>query len=144
MGDGGGRWGWGFTPWRRVGGWRRVAPALRLKLTQNIFMFRILRAFINFVVGIIELLLTFRLIFKFLVVNSGTPFVAWLYNFTAPLVAPFAKILPNWKISGFVVDFATVAAIIVFALAGSLLLMLFPYPRKVAVTYVTPASDQSV
>ena len=107
-------------------------------------MFRILRVFINFVVGIIELLLTFRLIFEFLVVNAGTPFVAWLYGVTAPLVAPFSKILPNWKFSGFVVDFATVAAIIVFALAGSLLLMLFPYPRKVAVTYVTPANDQSV
>ena len=67
-----------------------------------------------------------------------------LSTVTAPLVAPFSKILPNWKFSGFVVDFATVAAIIVFALAGSLLLMLFPYPRKVAVTYVTPANDQSV
>ena len=98
-------------------------------------MFRILRAFINIVVGIIELLLTFRLIFKFLVVNTGTPFVAWLYGVTAPLVAPFSKILPNWKFSGFVVDFATVAALIVFAVAGSLLLMLLPYSRKVAVTY---------
>src|ERR1700733_668386 len=101
-------------------------------------MFRILRAFINIVVGTIELLLTFRLIFEFLVVNTGTPFVAWLYGFTAPLVAPFAKILPNWKFSGFVVDFATVAAIIVVGVAGSLLLMLFPYSRRVAVTYVTP------
>src|ERR1700733_11123723 len=97
-------------------------------------MFRVLRAFINLVVGIIELLLTFRLIFQFFVVNTGTPFVAWLYGVTAPLVAPFAKILPNWKFSGFVVDFATVAAIIVFALAGSLLLMIFPYPRRVVVT----------
>ena len=75
-------------------------------------MFRILRAFINIVVGVIELLLTFRLIFEFLVVNKGTPFVAWLYGVTAPLVAPFAKILPNWEFSGFVVNFATVAAII--------------------------------
>jgi|SRR5580704_16127457 uncharacterized protein YggT (Ycf19 family) len=97
-------------------------------------MFRILRAVINIVVGIIELLLTFRLIFKFLVVNTSTPFVSWLYGVTAPLVAPFAKILPNWEISGFVVDFATVAAIIVFALAGYLLLMLFPYRHTVVVT----------
>ena len=104
-------------------------------------MFRILRAFINIFMGIIELLLTFRLIFKFLVVNTGTPFVAWLYDVTAPLVAPFSKILPNWKFSGFVVDFATVAAIIVFALAGSLLLMLFPYPRKVAVTNEVSPND---
>jgi len=96
-------------------------------------MFRILRAFINIVVGIVELLLTLRLIFEFLVVNTGTPFVAWLYNVTAPLVAPFSKILPNWKVSGFVVDFATVAAIVVFGIAGSLLLMFFPYSRKVVV-----------
>jgi YggT family protein len=102
-------------------------------------MFRTLRAFINIALAIVELLLTFRFIFEFLVVNTGTPFVAWLYNVTAPLVAPFSKILPNWKFSGFVVDFATIAAIIVFALAGSLLLMFIPYPRKVAVAYeVTP------
>jgi hypothetical protein len=56
-------------------------------------------------------------------------------------VAPFAKILPDWKFSGFVVDFATVAALIVVAIAGSLLLMLFPYPRKVVVvTEVPPAA----
>jgi uncharacterized protein YggT (Ycf19 family) len=104
-------------------------------------MFRILRALINLVVGIIELLLTFRLIFKFLVVNTGTPFVSWLYGITAPLVAPFSRILPDWKVSGYVVDFATVAALIVFALAGALLMMLFPYPRKeVGVTYVVPPS----
>ena len=101
-------------------------------------MFRVLRAFVSIVVGIIELLLTFRLIFQFLVVNTGTPFVAWLYGVTAPLVAPFAKILPNWKVSGYVVDFATIAALIVFALAGALLMMLFPYSRKEVVTYEAP------
>jgi len=102
------------------------------------FMFRILRAFINVVVGIIELLLALRLICEFLVVNTGTPFVAWLYGATASLVAPFSKILPNWKFSGFVVDFGTVAALIVYALAGGLLLMLFPYPRKVVVVSEVP------
>ena len=93
-------------------------------------MFRILRAFINIVVGIIELLLTFRLIFKFLVVNAGTPFVAWLYGVTAWLVAPFAKIIPDLKFSGFVVDFATLAALIMYAIAGYLILMIFSYPDK--------------
>jgi uncharacterized protein YggT (Ycf19 family) len=101
-------------------------------------MLRILRAFVNFVVGIIELMLIFRLIFEFLVVNAATPFVAWLYGATAPLVAPFSKILPNWKFSGFVVDFATVAAIVVVAVAASLLLMLFPYSRREVVADVVP------
>ena len=90
-------------------------------------MFRIIRAFINIVMGIVELLLSFRLIFKFLVVNAGTPFVAWLYGVTARLVAPFAKILPDWKFSGFVVDFATLAALIVYALIGYFILKIFSY-----------------
>ena len=93
-------------------------------------MFRIIRAFINIVVGIIELLLTFRLIFKFFVVNAGTPFVAWLYGVTARLVAPFAKISPDLKFSGFVVDLATLVALIVYAIAGYLILMIIPYPIK--------------
>jgi uncharacterized protein YggT (Ycf19 family) len=93
-------------------------------------MFRIIRAFINIFVGIIELLLTFRLIFKFLVVNAGTPFVAWLYGVTTRLVAPFDKIIPDLKVSGFVIDFATIAALIVYAIAGSLILMIFSYPDK--------------
>ena len=101
-------------------------------------MFRILRAFINIVIGIIELLLTFRLILEFVVVNTGTPFVAWLYSVTAPLVAPFSNILPNWKVSGFVVDFATLAAVIVFGLAGTLLLMLIPNSRKVVIVEEVP------
>lgn len=104
-------------------------------------MIRILRALINIVVGIIELLLTFRLIFKFLAVNPETPFVAWIYEVTAPLVAPFAKILPNWKFSGFAVDFATVAALIVFALAGGLLLLIFSHPRKEPVPVVVVSPD---
>src|SRR5271157_2294328 len=93
-------------------------------------MFRIIRAFINIFVGIIELLLTFRLIFKFLVVNAGTPFVVWLYGVTARLVAPFAKIIPDLKVSGFVVDFATLAALIMYAIAGYLILLIFSYPDK--------------
>jgi uncharacterized protein YggT (Ycf19 family) len=90
-------------------------------------MFRIIRALINFVVVIIELLLVCRLIFKFLVVNTGTPFVAWIYGITAPLVAPFAKILPDWKFSGYVIDFPTLAALIVCAIIAYLILMVLPY-----------------
>ncbi len=93
-------------------------------------MFRIIRALVNIVVSIIQVLLVFRLVFKFLVVNTNTPFVRWIYGVTAPLVAPFVKILPDWKFSGFVIDFATLAAIIVYAVAGYLLLMIFPHSCK--------------
>ena len=72
----------------------------------------------------------------------GLPYAvaASVFGGTAPLVAPFAKILPDWQFSGFVVDVATVAALIVYALAGYLLLSLIPYPRAVVVTEVAPTN----
>jgi len=90
-------------------------------------MFGIVRTLVNIVVGIIEFLLSLRFVFKFFVVNVGTPFVAWLYGVTAPLVSPFAKILPDFKLGGFVVDFATLIALIVYVLIGYLILQIFSY-----------------
>ena len=93
-------------------------------------MFRVLRGLVNFAALIIELLLVFRFVFKFFVVNPNTPFVAWMYAITAPLVAPFARILPNLKYSGFVVDFSTLTALIVYAIAAYLILAAIPRPER--------------
>ena len=89
-----------------------------------------LRTLVNIASSVIEILLALRFIFKLLVVNPRTPFVAWLYGLTERLVAPFANILPNWRFSGFVIDFATLAALIVYALAGSLLLAILPRSHR--------------
>lgn len=87
----------------------------------------IIKTIVNIVVGVIEFLLLLRFVFKFFVVNAASPFVAWLYGVTAALVAPFAKILPDWKVGDFVVDFPTLAALIVYVLIGYLILELFSY-----------------
>ena len=89
-----------------------------------------LRVLINIAASIIEVLLVFRLLFKFLMVNPRTPFVAWLYGITERLVAPFTNILPNWRIAGFMIDFTTLAALVVYAVAASLLLMIIPPSRR--------------
>lgn len=94
-------------------------------------MFRIIRALINIAMTVVEVLLSCRLILRFFVVNPRTPFVAWIYGITSPLVSPFAKIHPDWRYSGFVLDFSIVAALIVYVVIGSLLLgMLSPFTRK--------------
>ncbi|HBP01029.1 MAG: hypothetical protein UY41_C0002G0035 [Candidatus Moranbacteria bacterium GW2011_GWE1_49_15] len=90
-------------------------------------MFGIIRTLVNIVFGVIEFLLLLRFVFKFFVVNPGTPFVAWIYGTTAPLVSPFAGILPDLKLGGFVVDFATLASLIVYAFVSYLILQLFSH-----------------
>jgi len=52
--------------------------------------------------------------------------VVWLYGATASLVSPFAKILPNLNLGGFVIDFTTLAALVVYSLVGYLLYKYFP------------------
>jgi uncharacterized protein YggT (Ycf19 family) len=90
-------------------------------------MYGIVSTLVNIVFGVIEFLLLLRFIFKFFVVNTGTPFVAWIYSTSASLVSPFAKILPDLKLGGFVVDFATLVAILVYAFIGYLILQVFSY-----------------
>lgn len=90
---------------------------------------QIIRTSVSVVFGIIEFLLSLRFIFKFFVVNPGTPFVAWIYDVTATLVSPFARILPDLKFGGFVVDFATLVALIVYVFVGYLILGIFSYAR---------------
>jgi uncharacterized protein YggT (Ycf19 family) len=90
-------------------------------------MFGIIRTFVNIVIGVIELLLSLRFIFKFFAVNSSTPFVAWLYGATASLVSPFARILPDLKLGGFVIDFSILVALIIYVLVGYLILQIFSY-----------------
>ncbi len=82
---------------------------------------------VNIVFGIIEFLLLLRFVFKFFFVNASTPFVAWIYSTSVSLVGPFAKILPDLKLGGFVVDFATLVALIVYAFVGYLILQVFSY-----------------
>jgi len=100
-------------------------------------MFGIARTLVNIVLGIIEFLLALRFMFIFFAVNVGTPFVAWIYAVTASLVGPFARILPNLNLGGFIVDFSTLAALVVYSLIGYLLLQIFSYvgPRYYANRY---------
>lgn len=90
-------------------------------------MFGFVRTLVSILLGAIELILGFRLIFKFFSASTRAPFVAWLYGISAPLVAPFAGIIPSWKLGGFMVDFASLAALIVYTLIGHFILEIFSY-----------------
>jgi hypothetical protein len=95
---------------------------------------------ISFIFGAIELILGFRFVFLLLGANPDAPFVAWIYNMSIPLVAPFAGILGRPSSStelvhghapavGAVVpsifDPSTLIALVVYAAFCAVLLALF-------------------
>ncbi|MBI2590793.1 MAG: YggT family protein [Candidatus Blackburnbacteria bacterium] len=77
---------------------------------------------INLVIGLIELLLAIRLLLRLFAANPATPFVRWTYETSQPLVNPFLGIFPNPVLTGgLVIEFSTLVALVVYAIAGYVL-----------------------
>ncbi|OHA59802.1 MAG: hypothetical protein A2589_03100 [Candidatus Vogelbacteria bacterium RIFOXYD1_FULL_46_19] len=74
---------------------------------------------INLIFGLIIALLGGRLILKLLGANLVTPFTAWLYSTTEPLLTPFANIFPALSPeTGSSLEVSTLFALLIYALIG--------------------------
>jgi len=75
---------------------------------------------VYYVLGIIEVLLAFRLIFKLLGANPASGFVAGIYSLTNIFINPFKGIFPTATTPGVntqaVLEPATIVAMLVYAL----------------------------
>lgn len=77
---------------------------------------------LNFVVGLVIAVLSLRFILKLFGANPQAGFVSWTYETTAPLLQPFIAAFPTPSIKGgFTLEFTTLFAILVYAVAGFLL-----------------------
>jgi uncharacterized protein YggT (Ycf19 family) len=88
-------------------------------------MFYPLASLVNVIVGILELLLGLRFFFKFFGIGTASTFVNWLYSFTQPIVNPFIGILPSFSFGGFLIETATILAMVVIGLVGYFLTSFF-------------------
>lgn len=81
----------------------------------------------SLIIGAIEFFLGLRFFLRLFGANPKTPFVNWIYDMSAPLVAPFRGIFPASRIEGFVFDFTTLFALFVYVFLGYLILQLIAY-----------------
>ncbi|HLZ60373.1 MAG TPA: YggT family protein [Ktedonosporobacter sp.] len=84
-----------------------------------------------FVLGVLEVILLLRFVFRLLAANQGSSFVQFLYNLSSVFVAPFIGIFGNPSPGGgSVFETTTLIAMLVYALIGwgiaSLGRVLFP------------------
>ena len=68
------------------------------------------------VLGVVEALIITRVILKLLAANPGSSFVRFVYNISAPLVAPFQGIFPTPATQNSVLELSSLVAIAVYAL----------------------------
>ena len=80
---------------------------------------------INWVIGIIEALLTLRLVLELLAASPSSEFVAWVYGVTSGFVAPFAGAFPSAPLGVSALDVSIIFAMIGYAIVGWLLVRIF-------------------
>ena len=74
------------------------------------------------VLGVIEFLLSIRIILRLLGASTKAPFVQWVYETTRPLLSPFEGMFPTSNLPlGVVLEISTLFALITYAFIGLLL-----------------------
>lgn len=79
----------------------------------------------NFFIGIVEVFLGVRFLFRLLGANPNNGFVSWLYDVSGQLLEPFRGIFPVEAVEpGYVLEFSTLFAMVAYGLLGFLVLTL--------------------
>lgn len=103
------------------------------RIRRNSFFTWIINS-IYFIVGLIEVLLILRFLLRFFGANTQNEFAQFIYNLSAPLMAPFSTLFVSSKAGGGanIFDVNILIAIIVYSLLGwlavSLIRVLFARP----------------
>lgn len=99
-------------------------PVARRTYRRRVSSVAWLSSLIGFFVGLAEIILGFRVIFRLFAANSATPFVDWVYRTSDNLMAPFRGMFPTEHLSdnGHVLDFSAIFAMLVYAFIGYLLI----------------------
>jgi hypothetical protein len=88
--------------------------------------------------GLLEVVLALRFVFKLIAVNAANPFATLLYNVTNLFVAPFASLTGAPAAAGMVLEISTLIAMIVY------LLIAWGIERIVYVLFYRPRGPVSV
>ena len=94
-------------------------------------MNKILKEFSMFIFSLVEIILVFRFILKFLGASSNSSFVEFIYQNTQPLLSPFLLAFPSPSVRGrFILEFTTLFAVFVYAFVGYLFQEILDFINK--------------
>jgi len=69
---------------------------------------------VYYILGLVEVLLAFRLVLKLLGANAGAGFTSFIYSVTGPFTAPFVAVFKVSKAQGSVFEWTTILAMFVY------------------------------
>lgn len=80
----------------------------------------IAKGIVNLMLTVVGVLLGLRFILKLFSANASNDFVNWIYEASAEVLGPFRGIFPAPNLDGFVIEFSTIFALLVYSLVGML------------------------
>lgn len=75
---------------------------------------------VNLILAIVGVLLGLRFILKLFGANSSIEIVNWIYQTSGDILSPFRGIFPTENVNGFVIEFSTLFAMLVYGILGML------------------------
>lgn len=85
-----------------------------------------------YILGLIEVLLAFRFVLKFLGANPGAGFTSFIYGVTYVFAAPFLSVFRITQIAGSVFEWTTLLAMVVYWIIAYGIARLFLMGRTVS------------
>lgn len=89
---------------------------------------------VYFLVGILQTLIVFRFLFRALGANPNNPIVSFIYEVTAPFIAPFVDIFPAFVTGRIVIEWSIILALLFYSfvgyIVGEIFKMLTPRPSR--------------
>lgn len=75
---------------------------------------------VNVMLGFVAALLGLRFILKLFNANATNDFVNWIYEVSSEILGPFRNVFTTANVDGFVIEFSTIFALMVYAIIGLL------------------------
>src|SRR3989338_6934288 len=108
---------------------RQIDPMIKEEAPQKVFdkkkrIFR-LNQIIWYILGVIEILLAFRIVLKALAANQSSGFTSFIYSVSGPLALPFRGILGESISGSSLIEWSSIfAAVVYLVIAGGLVYLL--------------------
>lgn len=82
---------------------------------------------VNLMVALVGTLLGLRFVLKMFSANASNSFVSWVYDTSAEVLSPFRNVFPSQNLDGFVIEFSTIFAMVVYVIFGLLALYVIDF-----------------
>lgn len=78
------------------------------------------KGIVNLMLTVVGVLLSLRFVLKLFSADATNDFVNWVYETSAEILGPFRGIFPAPNLDGFVIEFSTIFALMVYSIVGML------------------------